>query len=92
MPLSKTNAWRAGSFLEDLDGEALVFIEKDGERTAFEVEKLIGRENELYWLREKKGSPNRNTQGKVTTTPLQRMRTACKKTPRRRGGPNNWMR
>ena len=31
-PLSKTNVWRAGSYLEDMDGEAQVFIEKRPEK------------------------------------------------------------
>ena len=38
-PLSKANVWRAGSYLEDIDGESLVFIEKYQKRKAVQVEK-----------------------------------------------------
>ena len=37
-PLSKTNAWRAGSYWEEMDREAQVFIEKDDTRRAVQVE------------------------------------------------------
>ena len=47
-PLSKTNAWRVGCFLEDLNGAARVFIEKDGERKQVQVEEHIEGAKEEY--------------------------------------------
>ena len=36
-----------------MDGEALVFLEKDWERKDVEVEKMIDGEKEWFWFREK---------------------------------------
>ena len=52
-PLSKTNAWRAGSFLEDMDGKALVYLQEDHARRAVQVEKWIDGDKEWFWFREK---------------------------------------
>ena len=40
-PLSRPSAWRAGSFWEDIDGDARVFIETDAERKEMSVERRI---------------------------------------------------
>ena len=56
-PLSKVNAWRAGSYLEDMDGGAQIFLEKDGTRIEVQVEKRINGEKEWFWLREKNQQP-----------------------------------
>ena len=71
-PLSKANAWRAGSYLEDIDGEALVFLEKDHKRRAVKVEKRIGGEKELFWLREKDHQPQGNGDDMQEDTPEER--------------------
>ena len=55
--LSRTNSWRVGCFLEDLDGEARVFIEKDAKRRDVQVEKHIERGKARIWLKEKKPQP-----------------------------------
>ena len=80
-PLSRTNAWRAGSYLEDMDGEALVFIGKDDERTAVVVEKRISGENEWFWFREKDQQPLPQQELGGDNQPTEKMRV-CKKTPR----------
>ena len=91
-PLSRSNAWRAGSYWEEMDGEALVFLEKDSVRRDVEVEKMINGHNEWFWFREKRtNSPTRNSEG-VMTTQFRKTGMACKKTLWRRGGPNNWTR
>ena len=52
-PLSRANAWRAGSYWEEMDGEAQIFLEKDSVRTAVQAQKMIDGEKEWFWFREK---------------------------------------
>ena len=52
-PLSKSNAWRAGSYLEDMDGKVGVYLEEDSKRRAVQVEKWIDGDREWFWFREK---------------------------------------
>ena len=70
-PLSKANAWRVGSFLEDIDGEALVFLEKDHKRKAVQAEKRIDGEKERFWLREMNQQPRKELPGKSDVHPTQ---------------------
>ena len=52
-PLSRTNTWRVGCFLKDLNGAARVFIEKDGERKEVQAEERIEGGKARIWLTEK---------------------------------------
>ena len=63
-PLSRINAWRAGGYIEDMDGAAQVFLEKDNTRRAVEVEKLIKGEREWFWFREKIQEPQQELREK----------------------------
>ena len=51
-PLSQTSAWRAGSYWEDMDGDARVFLEKDGERKEMEVEIILKRGRPKFTFKE----------------------------------------
>ena len=91
-PLSKANAWRAGSYLEDMNGQVLVFLEKDGTRMEVQAEKRIHGERSGSGSKKRANSPSRSSEVRATTTPVRRMWTTCMRTPLRRGGPNNWTR
>ena len=52
-PLSRTAAWRAGCFLEDLQGGVKVFIRKDGKMAEVEAEKRFEGGRERVWFNEK---------------------------------------
>ena len=41
-PLSRANAWRAGTFWEDMDREVKVFIVEEDKRKEVDVEKRLG--------------------------------------------------
>ena len=69
-PLSKANAWRAGSYLEDLDGGIQIFLEKDGTRMEVQVEKRINGEKEWFWLREKNQQPQTELRGERDDLPI----------------------
>ena len=69
-PLSKANAWRAGSYLEDLDGGIQIFLEKDGTRMEVQVEKRINGEKEWFWLREKNQQPQPELRGERDDLPI----------------------
>ena len=87
-PLSKAYAWRAGSFLEDMDGEAQVFIEADSKRRPVQVEKWIDGEREWFWLREKDQQPQQEPRGESEEQAIPVVEEKCKR-PRRRGSRNN---
>ena len=70
-PLSKANASRAGSYWEDMDGKAQVFLEKDNTRRAVDVEKMIDGERERFWFREKNHRPQQELPGKADDHPIQ---------------------
>ena len=70
-PLSKANASRAGSYWEDMDRKVQVLLEKDGERTAVEVEKRINGEKEWFWFREKDHHPQQERPGEADDHPIQ---------------------
>ena len=53
-PLSQTSAWRAGSYWEDMDGDARVFIEKDREGKEMEVEMTLKKGRPKFTFKEKK--------------------------------------
>ena len=53
-PLSQTSAWRAGSYWEDMDGDARIFLEKDGVRKEMGVEMTLKRGNPKFTFKEKK--------------------------------------
>ena len=52
-PLSRTTAWRAGSFLEDMEGKVKVFIQKGETKSEVTVEERIQCGRKLFWLVEK---------------------------------------
>ena len=52
--LSRSTAWRAGSYWEDMGGDAKIFLEKDGERNEVDVEKLVGKGGPRFWFKHKK--------------------------------------
>ena len=56
-PLSRTAAWRAGCFLEDMQEGVKVFIQKDGKMHEVEVEKRFEGGREKFWFNEKKDLP-----------------------------------
>ena len=56
-PLSRSSAWRVGSYWEDMGGDAKIFLEKDGEKKEVSVEKLVGKGGPRFWFKEKKPEP-----------------------------------
>ena len=52
-PLSRTNALRAGSFCEDMNGDLEVFLDANRRRNEAEVEKLVERGRARFVLKEK---------------------------------------
>ena len=59
-PLSRDTAWRAGSFWEEMGGDAKVFLEKDGKMNEVSVEKLVGKGGPRFLFKDKKpDSPQR---------------------------------
>ena len=56
-PLSRSTAWRAGSYWEDMGGDAKIFLEKDGKRNEVSVEKLVGKGRRRFWFKKKKPEP-----------------------------------
>ena len=62
-PLSRANAWRAGSYWEEMDRKVQVLLEKDNTRRAVQVEKRIDGETESFWFREKDQQPQQKLGG-----------------------------
>mgnify|MGYP004662545421 CR=1 FL=1 len=56
-PLSRTTAWRAGSFWEESNGSVKVFLDKDGKRAEVQVEKLVGKGGPRFWFSKKTPEP-----------------------------------
>ena len=56
-PLSKTNAWRAGCFWQEMEEKVKVFLMKGGDRTEVEVLKRFERGRERVWFKEKTPQP-----------------------------------
>ena len=56
-PLSRANAWRAGSFWEDMDREVKVFIVEEDKRKEVDVEKRLEGGREWFWFEEKVPQP-----------------------------------
>ena len=56
-PLSRSTAWRAGSYWEEMDREARIFLEKDGKRKEMSAEKLVGKGGPRFWFKEKTPGP-----------------------------------
>ena len=57
------NAWRAGCFVEDMGGDAKVFLEKDGVKKEVQPIKRVQGGRELIWLEEiAKTQPQQPTQ------------------------------
>ena len=56
-PLSRTAAWKAGSFWEEEKGDTKVFLEKSGEKKEVSVEKLIGEDGPRFWFKDKTPEP-----------------------------------
>ena len=56
-PLSRSSAWRVGSFWEDMGGDAKILLEKDEKRMEVSVEKLVGKGGPRFWFKEKKPEP-----------------------------------
>ena len=52
-PLSRANAWRVGSFWEDMNRDLKVFLDKDGERKEAEIEKVIRSGRARFMICEK---------------------------------------
>ena len=52
-PLSRTTAWRAGRFWEDMERPVKVFIQKADKRTPVEVEERIEVGRKRLWFEEK---------------------------------------
>ena len=48
--LSRVNAWKAGCFIEDMDGDARIFLEKDGKREEVQAVKRVEGGREVMWL------------------------------------------
>ena len=64
-PLSRTNAWRAGCFWQEMEEKVDIFLVKDGTRKVVEVLKRFERGREYVWLKEK----NQNNHDKRTPNP-----------------------
>ena len=62
-PLSRSSAWRAGSFWEELDRKVKVFLEKDGNRAEVHVEKRIQGGRIGFWFDERSAQPPQQPQG-----------------------------
>ena len=56
-PLSRTTAWRAGSYWEEMERDAKVFLEKDEKRTEVTVQKVAGKRGPRFWFKEKEPEP-----------------------------------
>ena len=56
-PLSRTTAWRAGCFWQDMQGAAKVFIKKDVKMNEVEVEVRVEGGRERFWFNEKNDRP-----------------------------------
>ena len=61
--LSRSSAWRAGSFWEELDRKVKVFLEKDGNRAEVHVEKRIQGGRVGFWFDERSAQPPQQPQG-----------------------------
>ena len=57
--ISRSTVWRAGSYWEDIGGDAKVFLEKDGKRIEMSVEKLVGKGGPRFLFRGKMAEPPR---------------------------------
>ena len=56
-PLSRSTAWKAGSYWEDMGGDTKIFLEKDGKRREVSAEKLVGKGGPRFWFKEKTPEP-----------------------------------
>ena len=56
-PLSRSTAWKAGSYWEDMGGDAKIFLEKDGKRSEMSVEKVVGKGGPRFWFKDMKPDP-----------------------------------
>ena len=52
-PLSRSTAWRAGSFWEDMEGKVKVFIQKGETKSEVTVEERIQCGRKMFWFEEK---------------------------------------
>ena len=69
-PLSRINAWRAGSYWEEMDREVKIFLEKDGKRREVSAEKLVGKGGQRFWLKEMKPEPPQQPEEKRDDQPV----------------------
>ena len=56
-PLSRVNAWRAGTFWEDMDRGVKVFIVEEDKKKEVDVEKRLEGGREWFWFKEKLPQP-----------------------------------
>ena len=49
--LSRTTAWKAGRFWEEMKGDAKIYLEKGGEKKMM-VEKLVGKDGQRFWFKD----------------------------------------
>ena len=56
-PLSRTAAWKAVSYWEEMKGDAKIYLEKGSEKKEIGVEKLIGKDGQRFWFKEKPDQP-----------------------------------
>ena len=68
-PLSRANAWRAGTFWEDMDREVKVFIVEEDKRKEVDVEKRLEGGRERFWFRENVSQPQEHRGGDDNQTP-----------------------
>ena len=76
--------------MHDLNGAASLFIEKVGGRKEVQVEERIEGGKARIWFGEKMSNPLKSSKLETTNQPKKTKMTACKRTHRRGGGPNNW--
>ena len=74
-PLSKTTAWRAGSFWEESICSIKVFLDKDGRRVEVVVEKLVGKGGPRFWFSEKTPKITKKHKVKRRTNPSRKQKT-----------------
>ena len=76
-PLSQASAWKAGSYWEEMEGDEKIFLEKNGEKTEMNVEKLLEREVQDFGSNQR--NSNRHNTKKETQTLLRKMTPSLKK-------------
>ena len=69
-PLSRATAWKAGSYWEEMKGDAKVYLEKDGKRVEVGVEKRVGKGGPRFWFIEKKPEPQQQVEEKRDDQPV----------------------